>query len=488
MKMRILIAAILVIAVVLTAVACQGDVGPEGEEGRTGPRGPAGQQGPSGEKGPRGEQGPAGEQGPQGPAAEAMPVDEEVIAGFLELFGLGLGEGKGEGAPTPAPAKYEVEKYTQWFVKQAIEKYKADGLDATIAHYNTPESVDGQWYMFIADADDTMIAHGANSDLVDRNVSAAVGPNNYPAGEAVAAVADEDGEWFSYTFPNPATGGVETKHSWMVEYDGLTFGSGWYEGGPSKSDTPAYTQAFVESGINLYDAVGLEDTVAYYNTAESVDGQWYMFILDENETMLAHAANPSLVKQPPSAADGPNGYPAGEAVVAVADEDGEWFSYTFPNPATGGVETKHSWMVERDGLTFGSGWYEPGPMKSDNPAYTQAFVQSAINLYNALGRQAVVEYYSTAESVDGQWYVFIIDENGFTIAHHNAVFLQRDPALRVDSTGYFYGDELLSATDAGKWLSYVLLNPETQDERQKHTWAVKHDGLIFASGWYEPIQ
>ena len=492
--MRILIVATLVIALVLAAVACTGDAG---EQGPTGARGPAGQQGPSGEKGeqgPQGAQGPAGEQGaqgpagPQGPAAEAMPVDEEAISGFLELFGLGLGEAIGEGVPEPAPARYEAEEYTQWFVKQAIEKYKADGLDATIAHYNTPESVDGQWYVFIGDENDTMLAHAANPALVGQPFSAAVGPNNYPAGEAVAAVADEDGEWFSYTFPNPATGSVETKHSWMVGYDGLTFGSGWYEAGPSRANNAAYTQAFVESAINLYNAVGLEDTIAYYNTQESVDGQWYMFILDEDDMMLAHAANPSLVDQPASVADGPNGYPAGEAVVAVADEDGEWFSYTFPNPNTGGIETKHSWMVEHDGLTFGSGWYEPGPMKSDNAAYTQAFVQSAINMYNALGRQAVVEYYSTAESVDGQWYVFIIDENGFTIAHHNAMFLQRDPALRVDSTGYFYGAELLSATEAGKWLSYVLLNPETQDERQKHTWAVKHDGLIFASGWYEPIQ
>ena len=94
-------------------------------------------------------------------------------------------------------------------------------------------------------------------------------------------------------------------------------------------------------------------------------------------------------------------------------------------------------------------------------------------------------YYNTRESVDGQWYVFIVDEEGYTIGHHNEMFLGRDPSLRVDSTGYFYGDDLRSATESGKWVDYVLLNPETGDERQKHTWAVLHDGLIFASGWYE---
>ena len=349
MRIRILITAILVIALVLSAVACQGDVGPEGEEGRTGPPGPAGPPGP---------QGPAG---PPGPQVEAVPmdIDEDALMGFFDLFGAGFAEGLGEAVPEPAPAKYEVEKYTRYFVKEAIRKYDSEGREATIAHYNTPESI---------------------------------------------------------------------------------------------------------------------------------DGQWYMFILDENDIMLAHAASPSLVDGPASEAVGPNNYPAGEAVVAVADEDGEWFSYTAPNPATGNVQAKHSWMVEYGGLTFGSGWYEPGPMKSDNPAYTQAVVQSAISLYNALSRDNAIAYYNTVESVDGQWYVFIVDELGYTIGHHNPMFRNRDPSERVDSTGYFYGDELLGATEAGRWVDYVLLNPETGDERQKHTWAVLHDGLIFASGWYESRQ
>jgi signal transduction histidine kinase len=254
---------------------------------------------------------------------------------------------------------------------------------------------------------------------------------------------------------------------------------------PPKWEPDKYTQYFVKEAIGRYDAEGLDATVAYYNTNESVDGQWYMFILDENDIMLAHAANPALVGRPASFADGPNNYPAGEAVVAVADEDGEWFSYSFTNPVSGAAETKHSWMVAHDGLTFGSGWYERGPRKSDAPAYTQDFVGRAINLYDAIGREGTVEYYSTKESVDGQWYVFIVDADGYTIAHHNPAIIGRDPSLRVDSTGYFYGDDLLSATESGKWVDYVLLNPETGDERQKHTWAVLHDGLIFASGWYE---
>ena len=383
------------------------------------------------------------------------------------------------------PLKSSPDDYTQYLVKDAIKRYETDGLDATVAYYNTPESIDGQWYVFIGDENDVMLAHAANPDLVGRPFSYATGPNAYPAGSAVAASADEDGEWFSYTYPNPATGAVETKHSWTVTYDGLLFGTGWYEAGPAKSDAPAYTQALVRQAIALYDAVGLDDTVAYYNNPESIDGQWYVFIGDEEDMMLAHAANPDLVGQPFSYAKGPNDYPAGEAVAASADQDGEWFSYTYPNPETGGVETKHSWMVRYDGLLFGTGWYGDGPAKSDAPAYTKAFVQQAIKLYDAVGRDRTIDYYNTTESVDGQWYIFIIDEDGYTISHRIPEFIGRDPALRVDATGYFFGDELTGATEAGRWIDYVFNDPNTGEEQQKHTWAVRHDGLIFASGWYE---
>ena len=248
-----------------------------------------------------------------------------------------------EGMTGPLPPRSDAHAYTKALVRRAIDLYDSKGLEDTLAYYNSVESIDGQWYVFIIDGD-WMIAHAANPTLVDKHVSASDGPNGYPAGEAVAAVADEDGEWFSYTYPNPASGGTETKHSWIVLHDGITFGSGWYEGGPRKSDASAYTKAFVRQAMDLYDAVGLEDTLSYYNSEESVDGQWYVFIIDEDR-MIAHAANPSLVDKHVSASDGPNGYPAGEAVAAVADEDGEWFSYTYPNPATGAAETKHSWIV-----------------------------------------------------------------------------------------------------------------------------------------------
>ena len=125
------------------------------------------------------------------------------------------------------------------------------------------------------------------------------------------------------------------------------------------------------------------------------------------------------------------------------------------------------------------------PTKDEPGAYTKAMVEDAIRRYEDIGLEASINFYNSRDNVDGEWYVFIINDQGYTIAHHNPMFRNRDPSLRVDTAGKFYGDELLGSTEQGRWVDYVLLNPDTGEESQKHTWAVRHDGLLFASGWYE---
>ena len=128
----------------------------------------------------------------------------------------------------------------------------------------------------------------------------------------------------------------------------------------------------MQQAMNLYVALGLEETVAYYNTKESVDGQWYVFIIDENQTIIAHAPDPDLVGKHVSQALGPNSYPAGvPPSPPPPTRTVPGFDYTYANPASGVVETKHSWMVIHDGITFGSGWYETRPRQVRRPRLHQ---------------------------------------------------------------------------------------------------------------------
>ncbi len=264
----------------------------------------------------------------------------------------------------------------------------------------------------------------------------------------------------------------------------------------SKADRAGYTVATVEKALRLYDNKGREATLAYYNSRESVDGEWYVIIADENKEIIAHP-NPDVLGESllgPMGVDF-TGYRHGEA-IAGATEAGEWGDYVFFNPATGRDEYKHTWAVRHGGLIFASGWYQVLPTlalavtKAEPAEYTVAFVEQAVRYYKAHGREEAVAFFSSSESVDGEWYVFVIDGSGRVIAHPDPEIIGQDLKgdRGVDSSGYRYGELVLSATEAGMWVDYLSASNPTKDgseEEVKHTWVVRYDGVIIGSGWYE---
>ena len=134
------------------------------------------------------------------------------------------------------------------------------------------------------------------------------------------------------------------------------------------------------------------------------------------------------------------------------------------------------------------------PLRSNPAEYTRFFVDNAVSRYRSWGLEATLDYYNSESSIDGEWYVFIIDENDLVIGHPNAERLGLDVKgwVGTDANGYSFGPEMLSATEDGKWVSYVYRNPESGgigpgasgDFELKNVWVVRHDGLLFASGWY----
>jgi len=139
--------------------------------------------------------------------------------------------------------------------------------------------------------------------------------------------------------------------------DGFVFGGRRFMT-PSKDDPASYTQALVERAIDRYNTDGLQATLDYYNSPQSIDGQWYIFMANR-DVLLANAAVPSIVGTSSLDSLGPDGYPIGRHITSVASEDGVWVDYYWVNPVTGQTQTKHSWVVVHDDLIFGSGWYEP---------------------------------------------------------------------------------------------------------------------------------
>ena len=260
-------------------------------------------------------------------------------------------------AEEPAPEASDPAAYTKHFVERAIDRYQRDGLQATLAYYNSPESIDGQWYIFIIDEDDTIVAHENEAQIGVAGVDV-TGPDGYPAGRMVLAAAVEGGAWVDYQFNNPVLGRAQIKHSWVVKHDGLIFGSGWYEDAPSPEPAPgAYAQSLVERALEMHRVLGREPTLAYYDSPDSADGEWYVFIIAADGTRHAH---PNLPAGANILDGGPDisGYNFRADIVAI--EDRGWVSYVFENPETGEQGRKHTWIVRRDDLLFAAGWYESG--------------------------------------------------------------------------------------------------------------------------------
>lgn len=127
------------------------------------------------------------------------------------------------------------------------------------------------------------------------------------------------------------------------------------------------------------------------------------------------------------------------------------------------------------------------PPKTERDAYTQWYVQQALERYDDTGRQATIDYYNNEAGADDQWYVFIMDANtGFLVAHSTIPSrVGTNSSERVDITGHAYGPLLRSSPESGHWVDYVFYNPQTDTGGTKHTWAIRQDDLVFASGWYE---
>ena len=268
------------------------------------------------------------------------------------------------------PSKCEQAHFTVATVERALERYRAEGYDAAIAHHNSPRSVDGRWYTFILDAESgEVLAHPAAS-YIGQDLT--VGSEAYDdAGYFYAADlmrATPEGVFVRNVIgvptldeQNPFHTIEEVKHYYAVLEDGLIFASGWYTPPPTKDDPSEYARLLVGRALTRYDDQGLEATLAHYNSDESADGPWYVFILDDRDGDLYTVANsnrPDVVGTTRERIDA-NGFNYGKAFAAVTEEGGgEWVSYLFTHPQTGKDTPKHSWVVRRGNLVFGAGWYE----------------------------------------------------------------------------------------------------------------------------------
>ena len=255
---------------------------------------------------------------------------------------------------------------------------------------------------------------------------------------------------------------------------------------PEKSSPIEYTKFFVDKAISRYDTQGLDATLAHYNREQSIDGQWYVFIVDENDLVIGHPDPLRLgLDLKGYVGTDANGYNFGLEMLS-ATEAGKWVSYVYQNPESGGLgsdntgtmQLKNAWVVKHDGLLFASGWY----VNADE--FTKSLVFAAVNKFRSAGLEATIayftgpesvysglaatiDYYNSAETVEGEWFAFIADSSGKIVDHY-------DKALVGTDLKDLLGTDMFEATAEGNWLT-------TESVR---VWVVGYDGMVFGSGWH----
>ena len=268
-----------------------------------------------------------------------------------------------------APPRSDTAAYTQYVVSYAIDLYEQEGLDALLAYANDPQNVDDQWYVFVADENDALIGH-YDPERLGLDLKGWVGTdvNGFEFGTKMLS-ATEDGKWVGYVYLNPATerAGVvfdatnfELKNAWVVRHDGLLFGSGWYinavdfipeivdEIGQRLGDTGfEATIAYFADPQKI--TAGLPETVAYYNSTESVLGSWLAFYAQPDGTVLFFDG--------PDDPDGNIVNLLGSAVLDVGPQSA-WITEA-DNPDGEGPSSMRIRAILGGDVLFGAGWYSP---------------------------------------------------------------------------------------------------------------------------------
>ena len=382
----------------------------------------------------------------------------------------------------------DVEASTKEYVQKAVDSYEMNGLDAAITYYNSEDSLEGQFYLFLIGQDDLYLAHPIFPHLIGTDIKDVVGSDGQELGKEIAQ-ATEEGVWVEYLWPHPVSRKEQQKVTWAVRRDGMIFASGYYAGSPESgppawqdADPQQYTIDYVNRAVERYESDGLESMLNYYNSVASFEGEWYLFATDDADIYHVHPLLPELIGTDIKDVVGSDGYRLGEE-LAKATEDGVWVEYLWPHPVTLKEVPKVGYAVRRDGMLFASGYY----VRNEDPeGQTIAYVQQAIQYYEDNGLEAAITHYNSPESLDGQWGLTLADENDILrVASLSQHLIGTDLKDFATPRRGEIGKEMAAATAEGLWITYLFPNLRSSETLYAHTWAVRHDGLLFMSRYYD---
>ncbi|MBC7860134.1 MAG: cache domain-containing protein [Burkholderiaceae bacterium] len=147
-----------------------------------------------------------------------------MVGAWLLLFGL----------PAGAADKGTAEQAVA-MVKKAADYLRKNGKDKAFAEFNNQKGqfVDRDLYIFtfLANGDGIERANGANNKLVGKNVlEMKDADGKYLIKSILEIGAGKAGQgWVDYKWPNPASGVIESKRTYVERVDDVVIGCGIYQ-------------------------------------------------------------------------------------------------------------------------------------------------------------------------------------------------------------------------------------------------------------------
>ncbi len=381
------------------------------------------------------------------------------------------------------------------YVEAAIEKYDAEGIDAVKEYYRTQASYHSDLDLrLLLLRDGTIEVNGTfvASEGVDLSGNTDILGVGY--GEKIAS-ADDDGDVIEFLVVTDSSDNFtfRKRTAWAKRHDGLVFSSGWTD-----KETDVETNLFkdnkrlkavgtaIKAGARLQ-SNGLFPTVAYYNTPESIDGEFYVILGLPGGNIAADATTPELVGTKISDLTASDDAELGQKIFALAEGEELWITHMWRNPVTGQEERKHTYATRVFGSYIITGYYDESPPPALEPLdATKAYVNEAIRKYDEEGLEATKEYYQSRESIEEELGLYLLLLKGDLI-EVNPVFPDaRGTGIswRTDPLDRNYGKTLAEADEDGVVVEYLLPIPsDDYTFRKKTAWAIKHDGLVFSAGW-----
>jgi cytochrome c len=288
-----------------------------------------------------------------------------IVSGSLKslLFTLTLVQASAYGAESGpdtvnAAASREDALRAHALLERAIAHYRQDKGKALVDFDRNPEFVDGESYVYVVSTGGMMLASGGPSAaLIDQDVTSfkdAAGKAFFR--EMLEKARTKGAGVVEYQWLNRVDNKIEHKVTYFERVDDRIIAVGYY----IARATPAQAQALLGRAVDALQADPVRAIDAFNRTrGEFSEDDLYVFVVDlTDKRFRAHGVDHRLIGTDALALRDPNGRPIVQQMIeAVSRQDRAELDYVWPNPVTGRVEDKHTFLRKVGGELVGVGYY-----------------------------------------------------------------------------------------------------------------------------------